>query len=132
MTALFDVTGRTALVTGSTRGIGAGLAGALARAWATVILHGRERSAVERARESLATALADEGVTATFAVSAFDVRDLTAMRDSIDDIEARTAPIGIPVNNAGMQYRSSTVTFLVEAWRDVLDTNLTAAFALAQ
>jgi gluconate 5-dehydrogenase len=61
-TSLFDLTGRRALVTGSTRGIGRAIAAGLARAGATVVVHGHDRAGAKAAQRSLFADLAKEGV----------------------------------------------------------------------
>jgi len=123
----FDLTGRTALVTGSTRGIGAAIAEALTRAGARVVVHGRDPNAVDAVRHRL-TLL---GGAPPDTVS-FDVTDHPAMIEQVGALEERLGGLDILVNNAGMQFRAPVVEFPVAAWREVLDTNLTSAFVLAQ
>lgn len=97
---LFSLEGRIALVTGSSQGIGFALARGLAEHGATVIINGRDRNKVD----ATVTLLEDEGYN-VFA-SAFDVTDAEEVRVSIDVIEQEIGPLGILVNNAGMQYRA--------------------------
>jgi gluconate 5-dehydrogenase len=116
MSGLFDLAGRTALVTGSTRGIGLALARALARAGARVYVNGRTREACE--------AVLWEGAVA----APFDVTDEAA-------VEAAVAEIGrvdVLVNNAGIQLRRSLEGFTAAEWRGVLETNVTSAFLVAK
>src|SRR5690606_3077392 len=76
---LFDITGRLALVTGSSRGLGLALATGLARHGARVVLHGRNREALARAREQVAAA----GDGAEVPAVSFDVTDAAAVRDGV-------------------------------------------------
>ncbi len=109
----FDISGRTALVTGSTRGIGRAFAQGLLEAGCTVIVHGTD---LDRAR-----AVADElGAHAV----AFDVTDAAAVAEGI----AQAGPLDILVNNVGIQHRAPLLEFPHEAWQRLLDTNLTSAF----
>jgi gluconate 5-dehydrogenase len=93
MHPLFDLTGRIALVTGSSRGIGLALARALASAGARVAINGRDAGAVEGVVAGLRT----EGIDASAAT--FDVTDEAAVEAAVDEIERDLAPIGIHVNN---------------------------------
>ncbi|MEH1122868.1 SDR family oxidoreductase [Micromonospora sp. CPCC 206061] len=120
---LFDLTGRTALVTGSSRGIGAALATGLAQAGAEVVLNGRDEAALERAQHDLA-----ERTGAPVRASAFDVTDAAAVQEGI----ARLGPIDILVNNTGVQHREPMLDVGVDTFRRVLDTNVTSAFLVGR
>jgi gluconate 5-dehydrogenase len=124
----FDLTGRRALVTGSTRGIGAAMAAGLARAGATVVLHGRDQSRVDQARDQLAA----EVPGAELRTCAFDVADSDATIAQARRLDAELGGIDVLVNNAGMQFRSPLTEFPLDAWRQVLEVNLTSCFVLAQ
>ena len=126
MTNLFDLTDKTALVTGSSQGIGYALAEGLAAHGARVILNGRSPDKLTTA----AQALRDKGHTAHTAP--FDVTDPDAVSAAIAKIEAEIAPIDILINNAGMQHRASLEDFPHDKWDDVLKTNLTSVFYVAQ
>lgn len=123
---LFDLTGRLAVVTGSSQGIGFGLAQGLAEAGARVVLNGRnpEKLAAAAAR------LAARGIAVEQA--AFDVADPAATEAAIGGIEARLGPIAILVNNAGIMRRVPAVDVTPEVWREVLGTNVDAVFFTAQ
>ena len=121
--ALFDVAGRVALVTGSSRGIGRALAGGLAAAGATVVLNGRDPDAVAAARETLA-----EETGGTVHAAAFDVTDSAAIAAAVAEIEETVGPIDILVNNAGVQNRTPILAFPDDEWHRLVDTNLGAAF----
>lgn len=123
---LFDLTGRTALVTGSSQGIGRALARGLGQAGARVVLNGRDTAKLGRA----AGELRDEGLSVD--EIAFDATDAGAVRTAIDAYEAETGPIGILVNNAGMQHRAPLEDFPEEAFQALLQTNIATVFHVGQ
>jgi len=123
---LFDLTGRTALVTGSSQGLGFAMARGLAQAGASIILNGRDEAKLARA----AAALQAEEVRVTTA--AFDVTDGAAVTAAVAKLEAEFAPIDILINNAGIQRRAPLAEMTEQQWREVLDTNLTSAFLVAR
>lgn len=114
----FDLTNRTALVTGSTRGIGLALAQALAAAGARVAINGRTAEAVE------AVVTRIEGSVA----APFDITDEGAVAAAV----AALGPVEILVNNTGMTLRRSLVDLALAEWRHVLDVNLTSAFLVSR
>ncbi|MFE1800219.1 SDR family oxidoreductase [Streptomyces sp. NPDC059517] len=121
---LFDIGGRTALVTGSSRGIGLALARGLAEAGCTVVLNGRDP-------DRLADAAARLPGTAVHTAT-FDVTDGPSVAAGIADVEERVGPLDILVNNAGMQLRSPLLEFTDSDWHRILDTNLTSAFLVGR
>jgi gluconate 5-dehydrogenase len=125
--SLFDLSGRRALVTGSSKGIGAALAAGLAEAGAEVVLHARDRAALARARDELAgrTGIRVHAV-------AFDVTDPDAVDAGVRDAEAAAGPLDILVNNAGIMYREPLLEMPAAEWRHLLDTNLTGAFIVGR
>ena len=126
MNKLFDLTGRTALVTGSSKGIGFALARALGSAGATVVLNARDEVRLGEARAALmAEGLPVEAV-------AFDVTDADAVEAGVQRIEAEIAPIDILVNNAGMQHRSPFTEFPVDAWRKLMSVNVDGVFLVGR
>ena len=124
---LFDIAGRTALVTGSSRGIGRELARGLLEAGCTVVLNGRDETALARTHSELA-AIAGGTVLAR----AFDVTDSAAVAASVAAIEDEAGPIDILVNNAGTQLRAPLVDFTDDDWDRLLRTNLTSAFLVSR
>ena len=116
---LFDLSGRTAIVTGGNGGIGLGMARGLARAGAAVAVAGRNR---EKSR-----AAAAELGSAAFAVEA-DVTSAAAVQAMAAEVVARTGRIDVLVNNAGTNVRKRPEALEESEWRTVLDTNLTSAF----
>ena len=119
---LFDLTGRTAVVTGSSRGIGLTMARGLARAGARVVLNGRDGTTLAAA----ARPLCDEGLDVVTRV--FDVTDSAAVDAAFDGIETEVGPIDICMINAGVQRRMPLHELDDATWREVLDGNLTSAF----
>ena len=122
----FDLSGKVALVTGSGRGLGFGMAAGLAAAGARLVLN-------DISEENLAAALkrlSDDGLKAETAI--FDVTDPASVAAGVADIEKRVGPVHILVNNAGIQRRHPLAEFPDEEWRQVLDLNLTAPFRMAK
>jgi gluconate 5-dehydrogenase len=123
----FDLTGRSALVTGSSRGIGFALAKGLLQAGARVSIHGRNVDQVKAAVEELTKETGGET-----RVSTFDVTDRDAVDQGIGEIEQEWGTPDILVNNAGIQRRAPFVEFTLENWNDLIATNLTSAFLVSQ
>ncbi|MFO8008818.1 MAG: SDR family oxidoreductase [Candidatus Brocadiia bacterium] len=119
---LFDLSGKVALVTGSSRGLGHVFARGLAEAGATVVLNGRHEEALVEAR----AALTADGLDAR--LSCFDVTEEEAVERAIADIEERVGPIGILVNNAGVNLRGPLEDFETERWRRLMAVNLDGVF----
>ena len=120
--ALFDLSGRRALVTGSSQGIGLALAHGLAEAGALVVLNGRDASKLDAAAAELPDA----------EVLSFDVTDRTAVRQAIDDFEETVGPIDILVNNAGVQHRAPLEEFPADAFERLMQTNVSSIFHVGQ
>ncbi len=125
-TTLFDLTGKRALITGSSQGIGFALARGLAAAGASIVLNGRTADKLMQAAETL------RGEGATVETLAFDATDHDAVRTAIDGFEADTGPIDILVNNAGMQHRTALEDFPADAFERLLQTNIASVFHVGQ
>ena len=123
---LFDLSGRVALVTGTSRGLGQYFALALARAGADIAMTSRDDQSL--------SAFADE-IRAlgrrSFSV-ALDVRDHDSIQNAVAVIEGHFGHIDILVNNAGCNIRKPAAEVTWEDWNTVLDTNLRGSFFLAQ
>ena len=124
--ALFNLEGRTALITGSSQGIGLGLALGLARFGARVVLNGRNAQKIDVALGELAKA-GFEGEAAVF-----DVTDAEAVRTGVDRIENGLGPIDILINNAGMQFRTALENFPTDKWQELLNLNVSSVFYVGQ
>ena len=126
MNPLFDLTGKTALVTGSSRGLGFAIAEGLAQAGATVILNGVNEERLKAAAEGLTA----EGHTVR--ALAFNVCDEAAVVAAFEALDAEGVAVDILVNNAGIQYRKPMVELDTADWQRVIDTNLTSAFVVGR
>ncbi|MGN6198061.1 SDR family oxidoreductase [Humibacter sp.] len=123
----FDLTGKLALVTGSSQGIGRALAEGLADAGATVIVHGRD--AAKAARTAAEVASATGAVTHS---RTFDVTEAAAVDAGIAGIERELGVPDILVNNAGVQRRAPIAEFTDDDWDELLRTNLSSVFYLSR
>jgi len=124
--SLFDLTGRTALITGSSQGLGLALARGLGQAGAALVLNGRDRAKLSAA----ADALSSLGLRVT--TSVFDVTDAGATGEAVARIEKDFSPIDILVNNAGIHRRAPLSEMTEAAWREVIETNLTSVFLVTR
>ncbi len=124
--ALFDLTGKLALVTGSSQGIGYALAKGLAEAGARVVLNGRDAGKLQAAQATLAA----QGIAAEAAP--FDVTDPDAVEAGIAAIEAAHGPLHILVANAGINLRAPSTEMPPETWRKVLGVNLDGVWYCCQ
>jgi 3-oxoacyl-[acyl-carrier protein] reductase len=115
-----DLSGRVALVTGSTRGIGRAIAQALTQAGARVAVVGRDKARAEEAAKSLA---------ADARGFACDVADTTSVAALVADVEKEFAQLDILVNNAGLTRDNLLMRLKDDDWDAVLDANLRGAFA---
>src|SRR6516225_5029719 len=121
----FALTGRVALITGGNGGIGLGMAHGLAEAGAAIAIAGRNRAKSEAA----AGELAKRGVET--AVLEVDVADEISCRAMVDAAVERLGRLDILINNAGINIRKPPQDLALTEWRQVIDTNLTGAFAAA-
>jgi gluconate 5-dehydrogenase len=123
---LFDLSGRTALVTGSSRGLGFAIAKGLATAGAAIVLNG-----VDAGRLSAAAAeLRAEGYRAD--ESRFDVTDEAQITRAFAELDAKGIAVDILFNNAGINVRKPMLELSSAEWRKVLEVDLTSAFMLGR
>ncbi len=120
--SLFDLTGRTALVTGSSRGLGRAMLEGLAEAGATVIVNGVNKERVS----TTAADLRAKGYNVHEA--AFDVTDDASVVAAFNQFDAEGIDVDILINNAGIQLRKPMVEMSTAEWNKVIETNLTSAF----
>lgn len=126
MSSLFDLNGRTALITGSTRGLGFSYAQGLAEAGATVILNGTDAGRLDEAVGRLVAA----GHRATGFV--FDVAEEASVEAVFTTLDQQGVQVDIVINNAGIQHRQPLLELALADWQRVLDVNLTSAFIVGR
>jgi NAD(P)-dependent dehydrogenase (short-subunit alcohol dehydrogenase family) len=123
---LFDLTGRVAIVTGTSRGLGQGFARALARAGADLVLTSRHRA-------SLTTFEGEIQSLGRRALSfELDVRDHASIEQMVASAEDAFGHLDILVNNAGCNIRKPAIDVTWDDWNQILDTNLRGSFFVAQ
>jgi gluconate 5-dehydrogenase len=122
----FDLSGRTALVSGSTRGLGFAIAEGLGQHGAGLVVNGRDAGRVAAA----VAALKGRGLTA--AGYAFDVANEAQIVEGVARIEGEVGPIDILVNNAGVNHREPMTAFKTEHYRAIMATNLDSVFFLCR
>ncbi len=123
---MFDLSGKTAVVTGGNGGIGLAMAKGMAEAGANIVVAGRN----EEKNAKAVLELTDTGASATSFV--LDVKDETACAEMMDFAVERFGTLNILVNNAGTNIRKAPQSLSLTEWRTVLDTNLTSAFVCSQ
>ncbi len=123
---LFDLTGRTALITGSSRGLGRAFAEGLAAAGARVVLNGVNPDGLAQAARDMQA----DGYSVLTAQ--FDVSDEAAVVAAFEKLDAEGVEVDILINNAGIQFRKPMLELDTEDWRRVIDVNLTSAFVIGR
>lgn len=119
----FSLIGKTALITGGGTGIGFGIARAIIDAGAKVVITGRRRKVLEEACKKL-------GGRSSFVVN--DITELEKIPQLIENIENKTGPVEILVNNAGINNLKPALKVSDEDLKIILDTNLSGLFALTR
>lgn len=122
----FDLSGKIALVTGTSRGLGQYFARALARAGADIAITSRDKSALASFAEEIC-ALGRR----SFSID-LDVRDFNSIQNAIEAVVKHFERIDILVNNAGCNIRKPALDITWDDWNTVLDTNLRGSFFVAQ
>jgi len=120
---LFDLKGKSALVTGGNGGIGLGMARGLAAAGAKVAIAGRD----EKKNAAALSSLGKECVSLKV-----DVANEKECRAMVNEAAKRLGRLDILVNNAGINIRKTPQDYTLEEWKRVLDVNLTSAFVASQ
>jgi len=123
---LFDLAGRTALVTGSSRGLGRAMAEGLAEAGAAVVLNGSDAGRLAEGAAAMRAA------GATVYEARFDVTDEAAVVAAFASLDEQGVAVDILVNNAGIQFRKPMVDLETKDWRRVMETNVTSAFVIGR
>lgn len=126
MKELFDLTGKVALITGATHGLGMAMAKALGKAGATLVINGNTPAKMELAIENYK----QDGFDVHSYL--FDVTDEAQVKENIDRIELEVGPIHVLVNNAGMIQRTPALEMEVADFRKVIDVDLTSPFILSK
>ncbi|MGQ0662871.1 MAG: SDR family oxidoreductase [Pseudomonadota bacterium] len=124
--SLFSLAGRTALVTGASRGLGLAIARALGAHGARVVLNARDAKLLE----ARATVLRDKGIAAE--VAPFDVTDEAAATAALARIARQHGRLDILVSNAGINIRKAALEYPTADFQAVIATNLTACFILGR
>jgi len=123
---LFDLSGRVAIVTGTSRGLGQYMARALAKAGADLVL-------TSRTRESLRTFEAEvKGLGRRTVALELDVRKLESIERMVEEAEKAFGALDILVNNAGCNVRKPALDVTWDDWNLIVDTNLRGSFFVAQ
>jgi len=123
---LFDLSGRTALVTGGSRGLGLAMATALAEMGARVAITARKVDELAEAQEQL-RAEGHEVLTLTS-----DLSKPETIKPLVEGVAAALGPIDVLVNNAGTSWGAPAEDYPLEAWRKVIDLNLTGTWELTR
>lgn len=123
---LFDLTGKIALVTGSTRGLGLAIARGLGAAGARIVLNGTRQEGLDAAIR----VLRHQGIETGGRV--FDVTDAGQVSAAMQNILQKFGRLDVLVNNAGIQIRGPLADFKPDDWRRILEVNLTSAFIVAR
>ncbi len=125
LTAPFDLTGKVALITGASKGLGKAMAMALSRAGASIALVSRDELKLAEVHSEIAAHGASEIFVA-------DVRQESQVIRLEKEVAARFGKIQILINNAGINIRKNLTDFTLDEWQSVMDTNLTSVFLMCR
>ncbi len=120
-----DLSGKTALITGSTRGIGKAIAQYLAKAGARVVITGRDQGKAEEVAKSIGEAYGVEALGV-----AMDMSRVDSISSAYEKVESAFGGVDILVNNAGITRDKIFLRMSMEDWEEVLRVNLTGTFAI--
>ena len=120
----FSLTGKKALVTGSSKGIGASIAQALAQAGADIVLVGRTKDSLEDTKSAIIN------IGRKVEIVLCDVSSADAIKEAFSDIAA--LKVDILINNAGSISRAPAAEAQMEEWNRIIDTNLNSVFQISQ
>jgi gluconate 5-dehydrogenase len=123
---LFDLSGKTALITGATRGLGLAMATGLAGAGARIIINGHTPSKLDKVIDDLKR----DGIPA--AGYLFDITNEEDVNKNILEIEKKVGPVDILVNNAAVSQRTKLVDFTLQDFERIIKVDLTGAFIMAK
>jgi gluconate 5-dehydrogenase len=126
MSNLFDLTNKTALVTGASRGLGQQFARALAGAGADLAITSRTRASLEPFAEEI------KKLGRRVACVELDIRDQKSIESAVADVINQLGHLDILVNNAGCNIRKPALDVTWDDWNTILDTNLRGTFFVAQ
>lgn len=126
MTSLFDLAGRTALVTGGSRGLGLEIAAALGEAGAKVAITARRPQWLDPAEDALRA----KGIETMAMVC--DVADASQAGATVAALTERFGTVDVLVNNAGVSWAASAESMTADKWQEVMATNATGCFVMSQ
>jgi NAD(P)-dependent dehydrogenase (short-subunit alcohol dehydrogenase family) len=119
-----DLSGKIALITGASKGLGKAMALALSEAGATIALVSRDAKKLEKVKQEIESS---GGKAQVFIADVAKEGDVRALQSDVSD---QLGKVQILINNAGTNIRKNLVDFSLEEWRTVLDTNLTSVFLM--
>ncbi|WP_337270875.1 SDR family NAD(P)-dependent oxidoreductase [Oryzifoliimicrobium ureilyticus] len=124
--SMFDLTGKLAVITGASRGLGQWIAVALAEAGANICVTARDETSLSETKNKV------EALGRTCATSAQDVTDLKSIEETLTKFDSAAGPIDILINNAGYEQVSPSLEVEEEIWDRIIGTNLKGAFFWSQ
>lgn len=123
---MFDLSGKVAVVTGASKGLGKVIAKTLAKANAQVVVTSRNKELLEKVVQEIVA----DGNQAIAIPS--DIQDISSIQSLFNEAKAQFGKVDILINNAGTSFAKSALEITEEEWKNVLDTNLTGLFFSCQ